>query len=327
MRLLLPPALCLLALAGLKADVIISEFLADNINGIKDENDSHQDWIELYNPGAAAVSLDGWWLTDNLGQTARWQFPNVSIPAGGTLLVWASGKDRRVAGQALHTNFSLAKSGEYLGLYQPAAGTGLPELVDHFEPAYPEQAPDISYGVSISQSTATLVASNSAARYKVLTNDAIGAANYTGSDYGAGHVGTGLSGGWNVSPAFVDSSWTACTTGLGYDTGNGLDPWIVSDCEAGFRKRPRRNAPSWAAIRSGIRSRFLVCAAWCCGSARRFSRARISASWWRRDRGGGASTVWLGKWPAGCRRWVSRWILRSSCRGIFSTIAKPSSSS
>jgi hypothetical protein len=235
MNLLLPPALCLLALTGLRADVTISEFLADNVNGIKDENDSRQDWIELHNPGAAAVDLDGWWLTDNLGQPAKWRFPNVSIPAGGTLLVWASGKDRRVAGQPLHTNFSLAKSGEYLGLYKPAAGTGLPELVDHFAPAFPAQAPDISYGVSISQTTATLVASNAAGRYKVLADDTTGAANYTGNNYGAGDVGTGLAGGWNVSPGFVDSSWLACTTGLGYDTGSGLDPWIVTDCEVGFR--------------------------------------------------------------------------------------------
>src|SRR5204863_8478276 len=33
------------------ANVVISEFLADNNNGAKDEDGSRQDWIELYNLG------------------------------------------------------------------------------------------------------------------------------------------------------------------------------------------------------------------------------------------------------------------------------------
>lgn len=236
-RALLPLVLSCLATANLRANVIISELLADNLTGIEDENDTRQDWIELYNSGAAAVSLNGWWITDNAALPTKWQFPNVSIPAGGTLLVWASGKDRRVAGQPLHTNFSLSKSGEYLGLLKPAAGTGLPETADQYEPVYPAQATDVSYGVSISQNTTTLVASNQSAKYRVLSNDAAGASHYTGSNYAAGDTGTGLSGGWNVSPSFVDTTWTPCTTGLGYDTDASLNPWIASNCQAALQNQ------------------------------------------------------------------------------------------
>jgi hypothetical protein len=71
----------LLVITQLQAQIIISEFLADNVSGIKDENDSRQDWIELYNSSSSTVSVSGWWLTDKTTNTALWQFPNVSIPA------------------------------------------------------------------------------------------------------------------------------------------------------------------------------------------------------------------------------------------------------
>lgn len=233
--LVLSIVLSCLAHPSLKADVILSEFLADNVAGIKDEDDTRQDWIELYNSGSTAVSLNGWWLSDNAAVPTKWQFPNVSIPAGGTLFLWASGKDRTLVGHPLHTNFSLSKSGEYLGLFMPAPGTGLPQVVNQFSPSYPAQATDVSYGVSVTQSTVSLVGSNQAAKYRVLSNDSTGAGNYTGTSYGAGNVGTHAPSGWNVNPAFVDSSWTTCSTGLGYDTGTGLDAWIVSDCQSALR--------------------------------------------------------------------------------------------
>ncbi len=126
--------------------VFISEFLADNVTGINDEDGSRGDWIELTNAGTAAVNLSGWWLSDNAGNKTKWAFPAVSLSAGDTLLVWATGKDRRMAGQSLHTNFSLAKSGEYLGLFRPDPSTGLPVCVDEYAPDYPVQVPDVSYG-------------------------------------------------------------------------------------------------------------------------------------------------------------------------------------
>src|SRR5438874_9385706 len=46
-------------------DPIISEFMADNTTGLVDGNGQRGDWIEIYNPGASAVNLQGWHLTDN----------------------------------------------------------------------------------------------------------------------------------------------------------------------------------------------------------------------------------------------------------------------
>lgn len=202
--------------------ILISEFLADNITGAEDENDSRQDWIELYNTGSEAVSLNGWWLSDDATNKAKWQFPNVSISPGDTLFVWASGKNRRVPGQPLHTNFSLAKSGEYLGLHKQGDLPGTMEMVDEYAPNYPAQATDVSYGRSFSQSTSTLLASGAVGRYRVLGNNTTGQGQYSGTNFAGGDVGTGQSGGWNVSPAYSDSAWTSAATAIGYDTGGGL---------------------------------------------------------------------------------------------------------
>lgn len=219
------------------AEVMISEFLADNANGIEDDFGNREDWIELFNPDSASVNLDGWWLSDDSSVKTKWRIPAVTLPAKGTLLIWASSRNRTNPAAALHTNFSLAKGGEFLGLYKPDSSTGAPLLAHSFGASYPAQAPDVSYGVSIAQATTTLVAygAGQPGRYKVLSNDATGASHYAGSNYAAGNVGTGLPGGWNVSPAYTDSAWTSASPGLGYDTSGGLNPWITTNVQSGFQ--------------------------------------------------------------------------------------------
>jgi len=236
-RFILPFALSLCSFHGLRGEVLISEFLADNANGIEDENGNREDWIELFNTDATAVSLDGWWITDDSADKKQWRFPAVSLPANGTLLVWASGKNRINPAAPLHTNFGLSKSGGFLGLYKPNASTGQPQLVHSYGASYPIQAPDISYGVSIAQTTTTLVASGAGqnGRYRVLTNDVTGQTNYSGSNYAGGDVGTGLVSGWNRSAAFSDTTWTLAAPGLGYDTSGGLNAWITTNCESALR--------------------------------------------------------------------------------------------
>lgn len=231
-RLLLLLGSTFLTWGGAAGDVLISEFLADNENGIRDENGERADWIELTNTAASAVNLDGWWLTDDAFDRRRWRIPAVSIPANGTLLVWASGKNRSQPAAPLHTNFSLSKSGGYLGLFRPHPATGDPVRADTLGASYPVQVPDISYGIAFSQTTATLVASGQSGRYKVLPNNAAGAAQYAGVNFAVGDLGTGLAGGWNVSPGFNDAPWTAGSTGVGYDSSGGFSALIGTDCRS-----------------------------------------------------------------------------------------------
>ena len=122
------PALFFLALAALllpagllhAQSVVITEFLAENRDGILDEDGESPDWIEIQNQGAAAVDLEGWYLSDDANELQRWRFPRVEILPGDYLLVFASGKDRAEAGSELHTNFRLEGNGEFLGLVDGA---------------------------------------------------------------------------------------------------------------------------------------------------------------------------------------------------------------
>ncbi|HEX2751088.1 MAG TPA: CotH kinase family protein, partial [Verrucomicrobiales bacterium] len=217
----------------------ISEFMADNLSGVQDEDATHGDWIELTNRGAAAVDLTGWWLSDNASNKRKWMFPAVFIAPGGTLLVWADGKDRRVPGQPLHTNFSLAKNGEYLGLHGPDAATGLPVPVDEFAPVYPPQVSDVSCGRLYTGTVTTVLSAGAAGKFRVLPNNATGQAQYSGTDYAAGQTGTDAPGGWNVAAAFNDSTWISGATGIGYDTGGELLPLLGTspsgNCQAALR--------------------------------------------------------------------------------------------
>src|SRR5439155_27216659 len=108
---------------------------------IVDQDNDHSDWIEIRNTDATAVNLGGWSLTDDAANLTKWQFPSMSLAGNGYLVVFASGKNRAVAGQQLHTNFSLDQDGEYLALVQPG-GTVIAESYDPFPP----QLTDIFYG-------------------------------------------------------------------------------------------------------------------------------------------------------------------------------------
>ena len=61
--------LCLALLtAHVRAQFAITEFMANNVADIIDEDGNHEDWIEIYNSSLAAASLQGWYLTDDAGQ-------------------------------------------------------------------------------------------------------------------------------------------------------------------------------------------------------------------------------------------------------------------
>lgn len=122
--------------------VRVSEFLALNDRGLRDEDGERSDWIEVQNTSVATVSLAGWSLTDNPSQPGRWVFPEVSLAPGEFRLVFASDKNRRDPQGELHTNFKLSGDGEYLGLFKPDGS-----IATEFSPAFPRQFPDICYGL------------------------------------------------------------------------------------------------------------------------------------------------------------------------------------
>lgn len=180
----------------LPAEVIISEFMADNTQTLADEDGEYGDWIELYNPDAATASLDGWALTDNVVAPQKWLFPDgVSIPSRGYLLVWATEKNRRVAGQPLHTNFKLSANGEYLALVKPDLS-----VTTEFTPSYPPQIPDRSYGPVAQATVSTAIQAGATGKVLVPTDGSLGTS-------------------W-IAASYDDSAWTTATNGIGFETGD-----------------------------------------------------------------------------------------------------------
>jgi len=137
-------ALTLLFAGALPAEPVISEFLASNTRVRADSDGQFYDWIELHNPDAAPVDLAGWFLTDDAKTLNKWEFPAVTLPAGGYLVVYASDKNRRDPTRELHTNFSLDADGEYLALVRPDGLT----VVSEFAPKFPAQLENVSYGIT-----------------------------------------------------------------------------------------------------------------------------------------------------------------------------------
>jgi len=129
--------------AMLGAAPVINEFMAVNTVTLADEDGEFSDWIEIYNPDAAPFALNGWYLTGTASNKTKWQFPAVTLPAKGYLVVFASNKNRRDPSKPLHTNFALAKGGDYLGLVQPDGTT----VASEFIPTFPPQTDDVSYGI------------------------------------------------------------------------------------------------------------------------------------------------------------------------------------
>jgi hypothetical protein len=183
----------------------ISEFVASNVTGLKDEDGDESDWIEIHNPDASPVDLEGWSLTDSAALEEPWIFPAVTLAPGARLVVFASGKDRRNPAANLHTDFSLAATGEYLGLLTPAG-----VAASEFNP-FPPQLPDVPYGLAAGLET--LVDRTHPLSYHVPTAN-------IGTDWRtlaytnpAGHF-ISTSGGQPLYP------------GIGYDTKDDYDPLI-----------------------------------------------------------------------------------------------------
>lgn len=167
----------------------ISEFLAKNSSGLLDEDGDSSDWIEIHNPTANSVSLDGWYLTDNSGQLTQWKFPNVSLAAGEYRVVFASGKDRK-SGE-LHTNFSLNDAGEYLALVRPNRS-----VAQQFSQNFPPQQKDVSFGL-LTES-------------RLVTSGTVGDLLVPNSTDSA-RLTT-----WMQPNFAIDSRWKSVTTGIGF---------------------------------------------------------------------------------------------------------------
>ncbi len=197
----------------LAADVIISEIVASNASGLRDNYGDESDWIELYNAGDEAADLTGWHLTDDNADLDKWTFPTISLDPAERLIVFATGIGVPAPNGELHTNFSLSTGGEYLGLIKSDGTT-----VSHeFAPQYPAQVTDISYGVPNPFDSVTLLPEFAPVRTLVPSTT---------------NGGSTLGETWKQR-VFNDSTWRGVeivtTAGVGYEQTSGYQHLINTD--------------------------------------------------------------------------------------------------
>ncbi|MDX2110305.1 MAG: lamin tail domain-containing protein [Verrucomicrobiota bacterium] len=197
------------------SNILITEFMASNQQGLEDFEGDTSDWIELYNGGADAVDLEGWFLTNDKSLQNTWAFPvSTVIGPQSYILIFASGKSLVAAGGELHTDFKLSSKGEYLALVQPDGVT-----IEHeYKDAYPIQVSDYSYGLETNLgSILELLPENAALRYWIPVN--------------------GNSDSVWMQTSFNDSSWSTGTQAFGFEvSGTNYRPFIHADAPAMYNQ-------------------------------------------------------------------------------------------
>jgi spore coat protein CotH len=118
--------------------IFINEFMSDNTL-IEDIAGEYEDWIELYNDENFPVYIGDKYITDNPSQPTKWKLPELDLDAKGYMVLWA---DEDQDQDYDHTNFKLAKSGEFIGLYDTEENAFAP--IDTFH--YGNQLTNKSYG-------------------------------------------------------------------------------------------------------------------------------------------------------------------------------------
>ena len=75
--------------------LFINELLASNAsNNLDPDLSDFCDWIEIYNSEDTVVNIEGYYITDNLSDPFKFQFPNNSIiQPNDYFVVWADGED------------------------------------------------------------------------------------------------------------------------------------------------------------------------------------------------------------------------------------------
>ena len=178
-------------------DLIISEIVSVNRATLTDQDGDFSDWVEIFNGRTEAVNLDGWHLTDDPQVQHKWAFPDVVLPPGGFLVVFASRKAGSTTEQELHTNFKIDGDGEFLGLVRPD------DTMSSALPRFPRQIADTSYGFAMETVATEILAPGATARYLVPRRSRNLPSEWKDAD-------------------FDDSAWAEGVTRFGFDRGDEL---------------------------------------------------------------------------------------------------------
>lgn len=98
-------------------EISFNEIMASNLSAYADSAGEYDDWLELYNAGATAVNLEGYYLSDSASDHYKKRLTSdLSIASKGVLILWL---DRSPEQGPDHMPFKLKAAGEALYLTSP----------------------------------------------------------------------------------------------------------------------------------------------------------------------------------------------------------------
>ena len=123
-------------------DVQFNEAVSSN-SKLFDEDGDSPDWLGLLNFSNTDISINGWTVTDRIGQPDKWPFPDLILEPDGYLFLWTSGKDRRIIGMPR----TLISEGD-LFKYTTSTGTASPQWkeLNFDDSAWQEGSTGFGYG-------------------------------------------------------------------------------------------------------------------------------------------------------------------------------------
>ena len=98
--------------------LMINEVMSANTSALPDQNGEFPDWIELYNGTGQDLNLEGVMITDR-NDSIAFYFPYYILPAGGYVVVFASGYYQLDPNLPFHANYKISSAGEHIYLFDP----------------------------------------------------------------------------------------------------------------------------------------------------------------------------------------------------------------
>ena len=90
------------------SDLIINEFMADNVSTLRSGDGEYYDWAELYNRSSSDININGYFFSDDTENAKKYQFTtDITVPAGGYLIIYCSGNNAGSDGE-VHVPFKLS---------------------------------------------------------------------------------------------------------------------------------------------------------------------------------------------------------------------------
>jgi len=118
---------CTVVTPIMAGEVVINEIVAanDSLSNVTDQAGDHDDWIELFNPSSIEQDLSMTYLSDDLANLKKFEFPLGTVLAPNEyVMVWADDDQEQ---EGFHSSFKLSREGEQV-YFSNADGTIIDSL-------------------------------------------------------------------------------------------------------------------------------------------------------------------------------------------------------